>query len=293
MHGGFPFDELPLEVDLGGAFVNVSHDASDEQLDLTVDLSVNPSTLRVETNSGTRDSAIDTQIPMVAVPEIGEASLFAGRVADAVAFISRNPLALSRKSVSPELVPENEHDLTVLAALGTREVLTRLSGTTGVTMRLPLVSTNVSILCQRPSAIRLYGDALKMGTSTGRVREMWRVLEAAFGAKGQELVDLLSRCEAAQDMEFTKQELQDLHTLRGRASHASSRADFDEVASVERESAKVVARLQGLAEALIVRKADWGSRTVAVDPSSPRYPYVRRDGSIVIHQSTEIADDNG
>lgn len=225
---------------------------------------------------------------MIEVPEIGEATVLAGRVADAVAFISRNPLALSRKAVSPELVPEDEHDLTVLAALGTREVLTRLSGTTGVTMRLPLVSSNVSILCQRPGAIRLYGDALKMGTSSGRVRELWRVLEAAFGAKDQELVDLLARCEVSQDMEFTGDELRGLLVLRGRASHASSRADFDEFASVEREAAQIVARLQGLAEALIVRKADWGIRTVAVDPLSPRYPYVRRDGSVVIYRSTGI-----
>lgn len=94
------------------------------------------------------------------------------------------------------------------------------------------MSQNLLALSERPSGIRLYADALKMGTSTGKLRELWKVFEAAFGQNDDALVGSLSRCEAATEMEFTRDELQDLLVLRGRASHAYSRADLDEIIEV-------------------------------------------------------------
>lgn len=124
-----------------------------------------------------------------------------------------------------------------------------------------------------------------MGTAVGQLREFWRVLEAAFGVQDDQLVDLVSRCQAALDLEFTRQELREVHTLRGRASHASTRASMTmkELAAVEREASAAVGRLQGLVDALIVRKTNWGIRTVGVDADAPLYPYTRRDGTIVLH----------
>jgi hypothetical protein len=62
-------------------------------------------------------------------------------------------------------------------------------------------------------------------------------------------------------MEFTRDDLRDLHTPRGRASHASTRASLsvEELAAVERDAAEAVGRVQALAEVLIIRKADWES----------------------------------
>lgn len=126
-----------------------------------------------------------------------------------------------------------------------------------------------------------------MGTSTGRFRELWRVLEAAFGEEGSKLVECVSQCDAALDMEFSAEELEQLRALRGRASHAQSSAGIDEAVAVEREAARVVNRLQALAEALVMRKVRWGDRTLAVHPLDRPLPYVRRDGSIVLHVAPE------
>lgn len=287
-HEGFAMDELPLTADVAEGRAEVTVDTEAERrLNLVVEVPVDRSGLRLEPHSGARATEqSDDELPAIDVPERAVPTLVARQVADAISFITRSPMSLFGKAEAPTLIPDDEADAETLDRMGTRRVYWPLSTTAGAVMRLPLVALNVSNLYLRPSGIRLYADALRMGTSAGQLREFWRVLEAAFGVKDDELLDLLSQCDAATDMEFTRDELRELLVLRGRASHASSRSKIKEVAAVEREAAGVVGRLQGLAESLIVRKADWGIPTIAVDPAAPRYPYVRRDGSVVFYSRT-------
>lgn len=284
-HGGFPVDELPLLVDVPEGRVEVTLDIEVERrLNLAVEVPVDRYGLRLAPHSRVRATDENgEEAPAIEMPETGVASVVARQVADAIAFITRCPISLFGRAEAPVLIPDDEADSEALDALGTRLVHLQLVGRAGAMMSLPLVAGNVASLYQRATGIRLYADALRMGTSAGQLREFWRTLESAFGEKDDVLVDLLSRCEAATDMEFTSDELHDLLVLRGRASHASSRANtsIEEVAAVEREAAEVVGRLQGLAESLIVRKSDWGIRTLGVDASAPRYPYARRDGTVV------------
>jgi hypothetical protein len=282
-------NELPLTVDVDKSRVEVTEDDEAEQrLNVLVDVPVDPSGLRLELNSGMRASEdSDDQLPAIDVPESAVSGVVARQVADAIAFITRCPMTMFGSGEAPELVPDDDADAEALGRLGTRLVYRPLSGRAGVVMQLPLVAVNVAAIYERASGIRLYADALRMGTSAGKLREFWRVLEAAFGAKDDELVDLLSRCEAATDMEFTHDELRELLVLRGRASHASSRSRIEEIATVERAATEVVGRLQGLAESIIVRKAEWGIRTVSVDPAAPRFPYARRDGTVVVFQKRD------
>lgn len=273
VHSGFADDELPLAFELEGALANVRRSDGEEDLEIVLDIPVNPAHLHLNTAGETSAEAT------VDVPDMERGVVIARRIADGIAFLTRTPLSLrGRADSGPELYPESDEDAQVLDTFGTRRVTRVFGARGGAWMRLPLVPQNLIALSERPSGIRLYADALKMGTSTGKLRELWKVLEAAFGQKDDELVDSLSRCSAATDMEFTRDELRELLVLRGRASHAYSRADLAEIVAVEHQADEVLDRIQGLAEALIVRKKDWAVRTVAIEPSSPRYPYVQRDG---------------
>lgn len=286
LRGEPPNEELPLAIELDDARASISHTPETETLDLFVDVPVNSSKLRLAERDDKRD--IKPEERRIEVDEVEVAHAIARRVADAVSFITQHPLTLfGTLENEPQLVSESEDDLSVLEALGATHVSRGWSGSPGVLLNVALTGGNIASLCERASGIRLYADALKMGTSSGQVRELWRVLEAAFGAKNEALVGLLARCAAAQDMEFTEQELRELLTLRGRASHAYSRPDLDEIVAVEHQASAVVNRLRGLAEALVIRKTDWGVRTVGVEPLPSRLPYVRSDGSIVIYRSRQ------
>jgi hypothetical protein len=287
LEGHFPTDQLPLSLALDGPRAEIVEDAdSERRLNLVVEVPVDPAGLRLERTTGIQQDG--QELPAVVVAELGETGIIARRIVDALSFITRCPTALFGKSGDEpfQLVPDDDGDAEMLEQFGTRLVYAPPQATSSVWLPLRLAAQNVEKLYrERESGIRLYADALKMGTSAGRLREFWRVLEAAFGVKDDDLIDLVSRCEVATDMELTRDDLRGLHTLRGRASHASTRAGMTmrELAAVEREAGEAVGRLQGLVEALIVRKADWGVRTVAVDANAPLYPYTRRDGTIVLH----------
>jgi len=285
--GAFPADELPLVLELERTSVAVHARSEARELDLNVELPVARSTIRVQDDVA-RKAETGRRLETLDVPETTHAAVVANRVADSIAFITRTAMTVSRKSSEAELIAEDDADVACLHDLGAREVVSRLcGGSPGVWPNWPLAPENIAFLWSRPEAVRLYADALKMGTSTGRLRELWRVLEAAFGEQGKKLVGYVSQCDAAIEMEFSAEELEDLRTLRGRASHAQSSAGLGHAVAVEQEAARVVNRVQGLAEALIIRKVHWGDRTVAVHTLDRPLSYVRRDGSIVLHVAQE------
>jgi hypothetical protein len=276
-HRGFPKVDLPLVVELEMARAEVVDTGDEEQLTLTIELPVDSSALRVVASPVAGDRELE-------VLETGVAGVVAREVADAIAFLTRCPLTLAGRG-RPELLPEGDDDLELLQGFATDAVNQAGIARGSVAMTLRLVGQNVALLVRRASGVRLYSDALKMGTSAGRLRELWRVVESAFAAKNDRLVSLVSDCQVAKDLGFTHEELRQLLVLRGRASHASSRAqiNLNELASVEREAAEVVDSVQALAEALIIRKAEWGSRDTAVDESAPRYPFVLDQGETVLY----------
>jgi hypothetical protein len=139
-------------------------------------------------------------------------------------------------------------------------------------------------LLDRTSGVRIYAMALAHGTASARFREMWRVLEAAFQLKDGDLIDRLVGYGPAIEMEFDRDELRDLHTLRGRASHAESRSGVHELEHVERECGARLARLSCLAERVILTKQSWGYPTTGVEELSPLRAYVQPDGGLVYIQ---------
>ena len=121
--------------------------------------------------------------------------------------------------------------------------------------------------------MRIDATALALGTSSARFREVWRLLEAAFQLKDNDLIQRLAErlpeYGPVRQLGFDRDELRELHTLRGRASHAESRSGVHELEHVERECGARVARLKCLAERVILTKKSWGSPTTGVEELSP------------------------
>jgi hypothetical protein len=208
-------------------------------------------------------------------------------VLSALSFLSGTPLALSVRmsGINEDVVPDDPDDEAVLERLGTRELYRQTFARPATrTVNLNVDATAVGALLDRASGVRLYAMALAHGTAAARFREMWRVLEAAFQLKDSELIDQLADYRPASEMEFDRDELRELHTLRGRASHAESRSGVHELEHVERECGARLARLSCLAERVILTKRSWGFPRTAVDELSPLRAYVRRDGGLVYIQ---------
>ncbi len=111
------------------------------------------------------------------------------------------------------------------------------------------------------------------------------MLEAAFARDGDKLVDLLAQYQPAQQMGFDRDELRALLILRGRASHAQSKAGLRELVAVEHECGNRLTRLKNLAERVILTKKDWGYPTLATDELTPLRAYMGRQGEQIIGQT--------
>ncbi len=133
--------------------------------------------------------------------------------------------------------------------------------------------------------MRLYSDAVKLPLEVAQFRELWRVLESAFARSDDELVKLLTSYPPAQQLAFDDAELQDLLVLRGRASHAQSKAGVLELIAVERDCGKRLGRLKSLVERVILTKEHWGYPTVGVEELAPLQAYVGPHGEPVIRRT--------
>ena len=88
-------------------------------------------------------------------------------------------------SMSTEFVPESEDDRRFLEPLN-HPHFEGERGSVTITMDLrsgPVCAENVGFLWDRAVAVRLYGDASRAHSPTSAVRDLWRVLESAFGRK--------------------------------------------------------------------------------------------------------------
>jgi hypothetical protein len=278
--------DLPIEVTVEDVTLYLDRDEHDA-LRLVVERPVDRSALELVANSGVfwrHEDGTEVPIPALKVPESGLDAVAARDVLSALSFLSGARLAFSGREseVNDDMVPDDPDDEALLERLGTRQRYRQTFGTVATRTVKPNVDTTaVGALLNRASGVRIYAMALAHGTASARFREMWRVLEAAFRLKDSELIDRLAEYGPASEMEFDRDELRDLHTLRGRASHAESRSGVHELEHVERECGTRLARLSCLAERVILTKRSWGYPTTAVEELSPLLAYVRRDGGIV------------
>jgi hypothetical protein len=98
------------------------------------------------------------------------------------------------------------------------------------------------------------------------------------------LVGLLASYPPATQLGFDRQELRDLLTLRGRASHADSRTALQELIRTDKDCATRVDRLNTLVERVLLTKKDWGTMALEVDEMAPVQAYINADGTPVFIQ---------
>lgn len=281
--------ELPIEVRVEDVALCLDRDEHGK-LRLVAERPVDRSAVEVVAESGAfwkHEDGTEVPIPALKVPESALDAVAARDVLSAVSFLSGTPLKLSVRmsGIDADVVPDDAEDEALLERLGTRRRYRKAFSTVETRTVKPNVdAAAVGALLDRASGVRIYAMALANGTASARFREMWRVLEAAFQLKDSELLDRLADYGPAIEMEFNRNELKELHILRGRASHAESRTGVHELEHVERECDRQLARLSCLAERVILTKRAWGHRTTAVEELSPLRAYVRRDGGIVYMQ---------
>jgi hypothetical protein len=279
--------ELPLAVQWDGTDL-VLREASEEfrwygPLVLEVSGAVDPTGLARATLSGIDRTAepFSSPVTFIAVPEAAALRDLVVNALGALSFAVGVGLSSSRLIFHDHLVPETSTDDERLEELGSPHVLPELSvGRDVRTFHLSVVQPELlKQLMMRPGAA-LFADALNAIAPVARFRELWRILKSAFGLQGRELTQALAGYQPAAEMSFTYAELESLRTIRGRASHAASRAGTSELLTIEREVMQALGRVQSLVERVILTKKTWGARGGAVDELLRLQTYIGQDGHI-------------
>jgi hypothetical protein len=182
------------------------------------------------------------------------------------------------------LIPESDADEDRLTELGSLPsyVETRAQLIPHAWTFESITAETLDRLLSREIGLALYSDALRLRAPNGRFRELWRVLESAFGQKDRCLLASLAKYPPAVKLEYDPEELRKFYILRGRASHAESSAGLSEYHRVSQTVEDFLPRIQSLVQEVLLTKKNWGSRDLSVKRLAPLRSYVKRDGTLVL-----------
>jgi hypothetical protein len=230
----------------------------------------------------------DTERLQIDVPELPLFSQKLAKISHLLSFLTDIPIRNAHR-VFDTLEPESTDDERLLKKFGTRDVAVRLDNLVGIRTFVlgELLDGHICELSKKESGLALYAQALLMNQASGRFRELWRVLESAFGKKDDDLLKCLIEFKATQELEFTARELKDLLILRGRVSHAESRKGLEEIARVNGKARDRIPRLKSLVERVILTKKTWGSMGLGAKSLAPLAGYVKKRDSVVIIKRTQ------
>ena len=259
--------ELPDHVDLSPA-VSASVGHTPDNKGLTVETLRRVDRERMELVHHETLSGATTQSIRLAGDEPAETVLVQALVG-AIAFLTDIPLTLGTAFHLSRFDAEDGEDEAVLREFGTADVF---MGTSAQVVRRafldePLTGDRLEWLLHRPLGVRLYADALRANSVAGEFRDLWGVLESAFGQRGADLVAALAAYGPATALGFEETSLEALMTLRNRASGAASQGGLEEVLRVERECRARRSGLKLLVERVILTKQVWGSGDGDVEPT--------------------------
>ncbi|HET7444820.1 MAG TPA: hypothetical protein VFJ57_09200 [Solirubrobacterales bacterium] len=184
-------------------------------------------------------------------------------------------------------IPEGKDDEDLLNELGTRRSSLPLQGTSGVEPfeNVPIDAAFVEKLARRRS-VSLYPDVLAAASPAVKFRELWRTLEFAFQAHGNSLVGHVADFPPAQRLGFDREELTELHVLRGRLSYAASRLGIADLRQADQEAIGSLGRLWSLVDAVILAKQD-ASGDLDVDELRELAAFIDRNGTSQVSDSVE------
>ena len=205
----------------------------------------------------------------------------------ALTFLTDAPLSISRPHNEDAFIAETHDDAELLQRFGTDQPFWVTSAQIMPRTFTAVVDSDaIQLLLGRAPGLRLYADAMKLPLAVAQFRELWRVLESAFSLSDEKLVDRLASYPPAKQVAFDHDELEALRTLRGRASHAQSRAEAgkQELVDLEQACTRFLPRLKTLVERVILTKKSWGYPTTAVEELTPVQAFTRADGTLVYVQ---------
>jgi hypothetical protein len=214
-------------------------------------------------------------------PEIYELLDGAIRITAAMSFAIGTDLEPSAADfgASNVYVAETDPDRRVLAEFGTDRARIPVKASTAVEVadHYPVDAPLIEALARRGAA-SVYREALRTDTQIGQFRELWRTLEFTFQAHGRLLVDLLAAFPPAAELDFDREELDELRTLRGKISHAASRSGSTELAESRAAVIERLGRLWCLVDRVLLTKSDT-SRSLVVDELRPLRAFIDRGGA--------------
>lgn len=201
-----------------------------------------------------------------------------------LSFVLEVPVHAASMLGRDELIPESSSDEQRLRELGNLHPFVGLR--TNISIRAPALTDlddrTVDRLLEREVGLAIFADALSISRPIGKYRELWRVLESAFGLKGGRLIEALAQFAPASELGFDREELRAILVLRGRASHAESSAGLEEYETVTRTVEAKLPRLRTLVFQVLLTKGSWGSRGNGVDRLARLWTYVNKEGTPVV-----------
>lgn len=204
------------------------------------------------------------------------------RISAAIGFAAGVTLSTNAADFAEEsanrYIAETREDEQILRDFGVDSARMPLRATTAVEVadHHPVDAQFIQALAER-GAVTVYEEVLGSTTESGRFRELWRVLEFAFQAHGRQLVELLASYPPAVALGFDRDELEALRALRGRTSHAASRAGTTEIARTRGASLVHTGRLWSLVDYVILTKKE-ASNSLDVEELRPLRAFIDRDG---------------
>lgn len=274
---------FPLRIDFEGKIFEISEISGDRKsAKAFVEGAVNRDTLAIETGPEPLNGSEPTR--GILLPEELHFGHFLSKMVHLLSFLIDTPISYSRRLDNDVLIPEGIEDKKQLDALGTEQVYTTLSAVVSIrSFQLSTISEQIlRTLASKEVGMTLYSQALLAKDCVAKYRDLWKVLESAFGAKDKELVRLLARYGPATELCFTLDELHNLLILRGRASHAKTRSGMKELRHVISETRKRLPRLKCFVEQVLVTKKSWGTQNLYTERVAPVSAYVRPNGTLVI-----------
>lgn len=207
-----------------------------------------------------------TPARMMLVPEEANFAGFAKDVTNALAFLYGQPLTYLA-SLQKRLIPDDDHDRQVLADFGTDEPYGMIHiafETLRTVADRPPSQALMDALVTRSAGLRLYAEATALNRPVAQYCALWRVLESAFGEQGDNLVRTLSQYPPVVKSGPGVELLRQLYVVRGRASHAATKAPQREFMEVEVLVSRHLNSLLALVVRVLLTKGTWGAPTCGV-----------------------------
>jgi hypothetical protein len=188
-------------------------------------------------------------------------------------------------------IAETDSDRRLLARFGIDRARLPLAASTRVEVadHHPVDERLIAELARR-GAVAVYREALRTDTQIGQFRKLWRTLEFAFQAHGTLLVELLAAFPPVVELEFDRQELEELRMLRGKISHAASRSGSAELARSRGDVIGRIGRLWCRVDRVLLTKAE-ASRSLVVDELRPLSAFIDRHGTVSFSPSVADPED--